>query len=128
MDRPENASRPGPSGRDRRRAPRVEVLGQLHGAIVALRMPIVVRDAGPGGFSIETALPFPEHAEHQFRFTPVDSPPIVLTATSVYCLMTSPADAEPRYLTGFEFAQTDESNRKEIADLVEALTGALTTG
>ncbi len=116
---------PRPPARDRRRAPRVEVLGQLHGAIVALRVPITVRDAGPGGFSIETAIPFPDRAEHQFRFTTDQGLEAILTATSVYCLRTSPEDAAPAYLTGFEFARTDAAGRKQIAEIVETLAGAL---
>jgi len=117
--------RPGVS---RRRAPRVEVLGQLHGAIVALRLPVTVRDAGPGGFSIETSLPFPDHAEHQFRFTTQTGETIILSARSVYCLRSSPAADEPRYLTGFEFLPVDESGRARVDSLVDALSGALAAG
>jgi hypothetical protein len=109
---------------ERRRAPRVEVLGQLHGNLVALRMPIVVRDASFGGFSVETSVPFPEGAEHQFRLS-TDEGSLLVMARSVHCLRISPARSEPFYITGFEFVATEGVDRSIIDGLVEKLLGAV---
>lgn len=125
MDVRHDAPVPGYPTGNRRRAPRVEVLGQLHGAIVALRIPITVRDAGRGGFSIETSLPFPDNAEHQFRFTTPQGDALVLSARSVYCLPADGPAEEPRYLTGFEFLPVDDTGQAQINALIEALSRTL---
>ena len=107
---------------ERRRAPRVEVLGQLHGSIVALRMSVVVRDIGPGGFSIETPLPFPKHSAQQFRFsTPDGEKDVLLNGQSVHCLRVSPGNDRPRYLTGFSFVLDDDQSRREVEALLAKL-------
>jgi hypothetical protein len=106
---------------EKRRSPRVEVLGRLHGSVVALRMSVVVRDIGSGGFSIETSMPFPDRSVHQFRFSPADGPDVILSAESVHTLRVSPGDAAPRFLTGFAFACEDESSRQAAEALVLSL-------
>ncbi len=45
---------------ERRTAPRVEVVDQLLGQIVTFPVRLLLRDLGPGGFSLEAPLPFPK--------------------------------------------------------------------
>ena len=83
MQRSTVAEMPVSPRRERRRGHRVEVLGQLHGHLVALRLPVTVRDIGSGGFSIETPVPFPDRAPHSFRFTTAQDTEAVFRALSL---------------------------------------------
>ena len=114
------------SPQERRRSHRVEVLGQLHGHVVALKLPLVVRDIGSGGFSVETPVPFPIDSTHLFRFTTADGHEVRVKAESVRCLRVSPSDAHPAYITGFEFITSDRETKESIGWLVERLADALT--
>ena len=44
---------------ERRRSPRVELVGRLHGHDVSLDVPVVVRELSLGGMAIETTFSFP---------------------------------------------------------------------
>ena len=57
-----------PTVEERRKNPRVELLSDLYGCVVALDLPVLVRDASRGGFRIESECPFPVGSEHSFRF------------------------------------------------------------
>jgi len=111
---------------ERRQSHRVEVLGQLHGHVVALKLPLVVRDIGSGGFSVETPVPFPIDSTHLFRFTTAEGHEVRVKAESVRCLRVSPSDAHPAYITGFEFITSDRETKESIGWLVERLADALT--
>src|SRR5690242_11884933 len=99
---------------DRRRSHRVEVLGQLHGHLVALRVPVKVRDIGTGGFSIETPVPFPDRAPNAFRFTMADGAEAVLTAVSVRSARIDRPNEPPSYVTGFEFVVATDDARRSV--------------
>jgi hypothetical protein len=85
-------------------------------------MAVVVRDVGPGGFSIETPIPFPRQSTHEFRFSGSQGgSDVVLRGESAHCLRVSGPDAEPRFLTGFTFVVDDEASRRGVDALVESL-------
>ena len=109
------------SRQDRRRGHRVDVLGHLHGHLVALRVPVIVRDIGSGGFSIETPVQFPDRAPHSFRFTTALGEETVLTAVSVRSARIDRPNEPPSYITGFEFVMTTET-QDAVETLVETLT------
>lgn len=109
---------------ERRRGRRVEVLGQLHGRVVALKVPIAVRNLSTGGFSIEAPLAFPRHAIHTFRFTTAEGHEVVIDAESIRCIRASRQDADPVYVTGFEFVGSGEASRGQIDSLVESMSEA----
>ena len=56
------------SGAERRRAPRVEILGQVTGESLTLDAPVTVLDLSTGGFRVETTGPLPTGEPHEFRF------------------------------------------------------------
>src|SRR5262245_57060021 len=85
----------------RRKTPRIEVLGQLHGTLVAMDVPILVRNIGAGGFGIESPVPFPPGATHVFRFTAGTGLRVVLKACTRHCQEGTPApDGTTRYNAG----------------------------
>jgi hypothetical protein len=112
---------------DRRRGSRIEVLGQLDGHVVAMRLPIVVRDVGSGGFSIETPVPFPIGSVQTFRFTSAQGREFTVAARSVRSSASPTAGGTLSHLTGFAFECDEASGRDEIERIVESLAGAVAT-
>lgn len=115
------SSRASDSSSDRRRAARVEVLDHLHGFSVAMKVPIVVREASSSGFSIESPVPFPAGSRHEFRFTTAEGQQVVVEAQSVHTMRVNHPDARPLYVTGFEFDHAERAQVRVIQDLVEKL-------
>lgn len=106
----------------RRRSARVQLLGEVHGNLVGMSLPAVVRDISEGGFSIESSLQFPATAKHLFHLTlGADvAEPVVVEARVVH---SGPVEgAEPKsYLTGFSFTGTQPHATKEDIEEVVAL-------
>ena len=109
---------------ERRQTPRLEVLDQLHGRLVALKVPLVVREIGPGGFSIESIVPFPPDSHHQFRFTAGTGDEIVAHAVVVHTRPAGAGGTPARYITGFVFGEGSETTRA-AGRLLDAMTSAL---
>ena len=91
------------SGRDRRRAPRIEVLSQFHGHSVTLGVPVTLLDISLGGFRIETSVVFPLGAIHEFRFTLADGTAIEVRARVLHCGIHTTPRGLLRYSAGLEF-------------------------
>ncbi len=88
---------------DRRRSPRVQLLGRLHGTMVSLDVPVDVIEMSLGGMSVETSISFPVGAVHTFSLTLGDGSTVELTGTVRHCRNVAPAGAEARYVVGFQF-------------------------
>jgi hypothetical protein len=88
---------------DRRSTPRLEVLGRLHGQLVSLDVPISIGNVGLGGFSAESAMPFPLGARHQFRFTTHQGSEVDIRAVVVHRRPGYSADGQTFFVTGFSF-------------------------
>lgn len=73
--------RPGP---ERRRAPRVEILGQVTGESLTLDAPVTVLDLSTGGFRVETTGPLPTGEPHEFRFKLRDGVSVIVLARVVH--------------------------------------------
>lgn len=111
--------------RSRRRFPRIEVLGMVDGRRVPLDVPLLIRELGQGGFSLESPVPFPPGSYHQFRFTTADQREVTLQATVVHCRLASASvDGNFTYITGFEF-HSDESTDSSIDSLMDTLASVL---
>ena len=119
-------AKPEPTIEERRKNPRVELLSDLYGCVVALDLPVLVRDASRGGFRIESACPFPVGSEHSFRFQPVDGRPTTIVAVCrhiqrVDLTNQGHSNHAPRYAAGFEFLpQPAENLRRVLALMAEA--------
>lgn len=94
---------------DRRRAPRIELLGRLHGHSVSLDVPVTVLEISLGGMAIETGLPFPVGAVHLFRLTLGDDSTVELNGRVMHCRNVAPPDAAPTYVTGLQFVEDEPS-------------------
>jgi len=87
----------------RRRGPRIEVLGQLHGQLVPMELPMLVRNLGAGGFGIESSIAFPIGSVEKFRFTTVGGVGVVVDAEVKYCQPIRTDDGDERYRVGLSF-------------------------
>ncbi len=114
------------SYRDRRASPRLEVVDQLHGQLVAFNVPLTLRDLGAGGFSVAAPIPFPAGATHLFRFITAAGVEVLIEATVAYVRGGSDARNEPCYVTGFSFAREASAHTAaNINVLLDAMLDAL---
>ncbi len=107
---------------DRRRSPRIEILGRLHGHAVSLDVPVAVREISLGGMALETSFPFPVGAIHEFRLTLGDGSQVQLNGRVMHSRATSVAEGQPGFLTGIQFV--DEEPPEEdtsVGDLIDRL-------
>ena len=102
---------------DRRKSPRLEVLGTLHGQIVPLRIAITVREIGFGGFSIETVFPLPVEAIHDFRFTLRNGSTVTVRGRVAHC-REEVRETGSIYIAGLEFVDPLPARRRKAQALV----------
>jgi hypothetical protein len=88
---------------DRRRNPRIQLLGRLHGNVVALEVAVTVTEISLGGMAIETEIDFPRGAEHEFQLTLGDESTVRLKGRVAHSQKL--AGDPPRYLSGIEFIE-----------------------
>ncbi len=86
---------------ERRRSPRMSVLGELHGRFVALDMPVTVMEISLGGMGIQTEIPLPVGAVHDFQLTLGDGSVTHLQGRVVHC--NKLPGEEERYVSGVQF-------------------------
>jgi hypothetical protein len=72
------------SGPERRRAPRVEILGQVTGESLTLDARVTVLDLSTGGFRVETTGPLSTGEPHEFRFTLRNGVSVIVLANVVH--------------------------------------------
>ena len=110
--------------KERRRAPRIEVLGRLHGHLVSLDMPVTVREISLVGLSFSAPMPFPIGAEHEFRLTLGDGSVVMLKGRVVRSEDRPSVDGQPpTYVTGVQFAEEEAQAAADaaISGVVELL-------
>jgi hypothetical protein len=118
---PRKPSRAGQARPERRRASRLQVVGDVHGDLVALEATIVVREMSAGGFSVQSDIAFPPGSEHQFRLTSDDGASVCILARAVHSLRLSVPGRLPAYVSGFEFLHEDQDSRRTVEQITERL-------
>ncbi len=88
---------------ERRRNSRIQLLGTLHGRVVALDVYVSVIEISLGGMGIETDVEFPLGAVHEFQLTLGDQSHVHLTGRVVHCQRAAGEDS--RYLCGIQFVE-----------------------
>ena len=108
--------------KERRRVPRLEVLGRIQGRLVSLPLPVELRDMGPDGFSVESPLPFPQGARRLFLLTTVGGLQVLIEGATAHCRPDDRDDA--RYVTGFRFVHSRLTDTNaDVTVLLDALSG-----
>jgi hypothetical protein len=108
---------------DRRQNPRVEVMSELYGCVVALDLPVRVRDASRGGFSVESPCEFPVGSEHSFRFQTEDGQSTTVTLVCRHAKRLGGSDAGPVYSAGFAFLPQPSGNINRVLAVIAAAAG-----
>jgi hypothetical protein len=111
---------------DRRRNPRVELVSELYGLVVALDLPVLIRNASRGGLLIESACPFPVGSEHSFRFQTYGGQPTTIVVVCRHISRIGRSDSSPRYAAGFEFLPQPTENLRRVLALIADATIAET--
>jgi hypothetical protein len=108
------------------RSPRIEVMGQLHGQLVPMNVPLDVRDLSNGGFAVESSVDFPVGAVHRFRFITQHGIEVLIRATARHCRSVESADGSPRFLAGFAFIMDPNGETEAAVEiLLRAAASAL---
>jgi hypothetical protein len=102
---------------ERRRSPRVELMGRVHGQLVSANLPVEVREISLGGMSIETREGFETGSVLNFVLTLGDGAGVLVSARIVYCRLIDGSDPV-MYVSGLEFVDED-SQENGVSNLVE---------
>lgn len=104
----------------RRASTRLQLLSEVHGALVGLSVPIVLRDLSDGGFAIESVLQFPPQAQHLFELTLEDSEEqTIVKARAIHASPAGPGHPPGTVITGFAFsADQPHTTEAQIASIV----------
>lgn len=111
-----------PPGQERRRTPRIEVLGRVHGRIVSLDARMTALDLGAGGFSMETVFPVDPDNEQDFQLVCPDGTSIRFKAEVVYCRRGSSLDRPQRFVSGLRFTDPPEPAGRLLDQLLMVLS------
>ena len=105
---------------DRRTSPRIEILGRVHGQAISLDVQLVVREISLGGMSIETPVPFPLGAVHEFRLTLGDGSTVLLRAQVVHCRPIGTRDSA-LFLSGMHFVDDEPVTGQSVGDFIDRI-------
>lgn len=104
---------------DRRRSPRIELLGQIHATGAGRDQKIGVREISLGGMAIETATPFEVGSVHAFRLTLGDESTAELWGKVMHSRPSAEPGAEPQYVTGIQFVDDEPGDgTSPVEDLI----------
>jgi hypothetical protein len=106
---------------ERRTSPRIEILGRVHGQAVSLGVPVTVREISLGGMAIETPVPFPMGALHEFRLTLGDGSTVLLRARVVHCRPAGKASDTPVFVSGMHFVDDEAITGQTVGDFIERI-------
>jgi hypothetical protein len=118
----------GESGSERRIVPRLDVLGEMHGEVLSLGVPLRVRDFGLGGCSIDTPAPLEPAAEYTVRLQLTDSLAVSIRARVAHTRREMVKGQPLRFVSGLQFVDPVGHSRDEIADMLGLLTSSSDAG
>ena len=106
---------------ERRRAPRVDLVGQLRGELAAIEVPIVVREISLGGMSIETAQAFDVDSRHSFVLTLGDGAAVFVLGRVAYSRRVDRPEG-PIFISGIQFVDDDQIEAAgDVSDIVKKI-------
>lgn len=91
---------------ERRRSPRVQIFGRLHGHLVAVDAPITVTEISLGGLKMESPIEFPAGVVHEFALTLGDGSQVAVKGRVLHSRRIG-GDDPPRYAVGVQFIDDD---------------------
>jgi hypothetical protein len=106
---------------DRRRAPRIELLGRLHGRIVPYDLTVAVRNVSLGGLLFAAPMEFPVGVVHDFRLMLGDETTVLLRGTVLRSTEEQDDSGDTVYVTAVEFVDEAAGDGPGIEDLIDRL-------
>jgi hypothetical protein len=113
------AGPPGPAGRNKREAERIQILGELHGEVMVFQ-PMAIREIGRGGIQVETAFPLQLSSLHELRLT-LGENSVVTKGRVVHCSISDVDQELVTYRSGLEFIEPSERVASVIAGFIDAV-------
>ena len=102
-----------------RHAERVPIRGELHGEIMVLE-PLLVKELGPRGATIETRFPLALNSLHDLRLT-LGENAVVVKARVVHSHVGEMAEDAVRYRSGVEFVEPPAYVGAAITEFLDGL-------
>lgn len=102
---------------DRRRSPRVALMGRVHGKLIPADVPVHLREISLGGMSLESPEGFETGSVLSFVLTLGDGAGVLVAGRIVYSRLIDGSDPAT-YVSGLEFVD-DDSEEGSVSDLVE---------
>jgi hypothetical protein len=112
----------------RRRQPRTEIIGELHGYSLRLERAVVIREVSVEGFSARTPAPFTPGSTESFQFTAADGHSTFITARAVHCQPAANLSTEPAWVVGFAFLPQPAEALQVIVHVLGTLADAESDG
>jgi hypothetical protein len=107
------------SGRDKRDAERIEILGDLQGEVMVFS-PMAIKEISRTGAQVETSFPLQLDSLHDFRLTLGDRS-VVVKGRVVHCSISDVDQEIVLYRSGLEFIEPSDRVHDVIAEFVEAI-------
>ena len=105
---------------ERRKAPRVDLVGKIHGKLTSIEVPILVREISLGGMSFQTSKPFQVNDRHEFLLTLGDGAGILVLGRVAYCNRSVDELASAAFVVGIQFLDEDaEDSPGEVGQLIK---------
>ena len=109
---------------ERRRYPRIEMVGRVTGQALPLSEPVIVLDMSRSGFAMQTRVVFPVGAVYEFRLVLPDmSAPLTISAQIVHSVQTKGAAGSVHYVSGLHFVDVNTVEARAFQTVVTALLG-----
>jgi hypothetical protein len=105
-----------------RRAPRVEILGELQGEVMVYE-PMTITDISRTGARIETAFPLRINSLHDFRLV-LGERSIIVKGRIVHAHVCDVEHEATIYRAGIEFVQPSERIVEAIGEFMDAIVSA----
>jgi hypothetical protein len=107
------------SGRNKRDAERIEILGDLQGEVMVFQ-PMAIKEISRTGTQVETAFPLQLDSLHDFRLTLGDRS-VVVKGRVVHCSISDVDQEVVLYRSGVEFIEPADRVNTVISDFVDAI-------
>jgi PilZ domain len=107
---------------DKRESERLQILGELHGEVMAFQ-PLAVKEISPDGAQVETGFPLQLDSLHEFRLTLGDQS-VVVKGRIVHCSISDVEQEIVIYRSGLEFVEPSERVVEVVVGFIEAVRAA----
>jgi hypothetical protein len=104
---------------DQRQDERVAMLGELHGEVMVFQ-PLLVRDIGRGGVTVETRFPLQIDSLHDIRLTLADKS-VIVKGRVVHSHISDVDQDIVIYRTGLEFVEPSAPVLAAIGEFIETV-------